>query len=172
MQKIMTKGNVEATTSAIIFFPLLSKSRTSRRTYSCSFHRARLSPTQSYTPNIYIYIYVGCRWQAITARSWEIKVVQLSRLNMGSSSSFMITNQTTFPLRRLSSFFLPWLLLLLLQHQSSPAAADNYGDALGKSLLFFEAQRSGKLPAEQHVKWRGNSGLRDGYHQDVRTHHK
>ncbi|GAB2233582.1 hypothetical protein Droror1_Dr00002808 [Drosera rotundifolia] len=43
----------------------------------------------------------------------------------------------------------------------------DYGDALGKSLLFFEAQRSGKLPAVQNVKWRGDSALHDGFLQGV-----
>ncbi|KVH91792.1 Carbohydrate binding domain CBM49 [Cynara cardunculus var. scolymus] len=38
----------------------------------------------------------------------------------------------------------------------------NYGEALSKSILFFEAQRSGYLPGNQRVKWRGNSGLFDG----------
>ncbi|GFP79951.1 endoglucanase 5 [Phtheirospermum japonicum] len=41
----------------------------------------------------------------------------------------------------------------------------DYGDALDKTLLFFEAQRSGKLPATQRVKWRADSGLHDGYGQ-------
>ncbi|KZV39675.1 hypothetical protein F511_22700 [Dorcoceras hygrometricum] len=45
--------------------------------------------------------------------------------------------------------------------------AFDYGEALDKSLLFFEAQRSGKLPVSQRVKWRGDSGLRDGYDQGV-----
>lgn len=38
----------------------------------------------------------------------------------------------------------------------------DYGEALTKSLLFFEAQRSGYLPSSQRVEWRGNSGLSDG----------
>jgi len=38
----------------------------------------------------------------------------------------------------------------------------NYGDALGKSFLFYEAQRSGKLPADNRVPWRGDSALNDG----------
>ncbi|KAK6163817.1 hypothetical protein DH2020_000681 [Rehmannia glutinosa] len=45
--------------------------------------------------------------------------------------------------------------------------AFDYGDALDKTLLFFEAQRSGKLPVNQRVKWRGDSGLRDGYAEGV-----
>ncbi|GMQ05712.1 hypothetical protein CsSME_00050628 [Camellia sinensis var. sinensis] len=38
----------------------------------------------------------------------------------------------------------------------------DYGQALSKSILFFEAQRSGYLPSSQRVQWRGNSGLNDG----------
>lgn len=38
----------------------------------------------------------------------------------------------------------------------------DYGEALTKSLLYFEAQRSGKLPSDQRVQWRGDSALNDG----------
>ncbi|KAG2326102.1 hypothetical protein Bca52824_008830 [Brassica carinata] len=38
----------------------------------------------------------------------------------------------------------------------------NYGEALTNTLLYFEAQRSGKLPSDQRVNWRGDSALRDG----------
>ena len=38
----------------------------------------------------------------------------------------------------------------------------DYAEALAKSMLFYEAQRSGKLPGNQRVKWRGDSGLDDG----------
>ncbi|KAK4490793.1 hypothetical protein RD792_001506 [Penstemon davidsonii] len=41
-------------------------------------------------------------------------------------------------------------------------AGHDYGQALTKSILFFEAQRSGYLPSNQRVKWRGHSGLNDG----------
>ncbi|KAG7017092.1 Endoglucanase 4, partial [Cucurbita argyrosperma subsp. argyrosperma] len=41
-------------------------------------------------------------------------------------------------------------------------ASHNYGDALTKSLLFFEGQRSGKLPPNQRVTWRKDSALHDG----------
>lgn len=44
----------------------------------------------------------------------------------------------------------------------------DYGNAMDKTLLFFEAQRSGKLPPNQRVKWRGDSGLKDGFLQGVR----
>ncbi|XP_040376265.1 endoglucanase 4 [Oryza brachyantha] len=47
------------------------------------------------------------------------------------------------------------------------AAAFNYADALDKAILFFEAQRSGKLPAGQRVAWRADSGLSDGSAYEV-----
>jgi endoglucanase len=39
--------------------------------------------------------------------------------------------------------------------------AYDYCDVLHKSLLFYEAQRSGRLPASNRVPWRGNSALSD-----------
>ncbi|XP_073131702.1 endoglucanase 6-like isoform X1 [Henckelia pumila] len=54
-------------------------------------------------------------------------------------------------------FLVLWVLL------PPPAlAVHDYGQALSKSILFFEAQRSGYLPSNQRVKWRGHSGLNDG----------
>ena len=42
------------------------------------------------------------------------------------------------------------------------AQSFNYGEALQKSLFFYEAQRSGDLPATNRVNWRGDSGMADG----------
>ncbi|KAM7265781.1 hypothetical protein ACFE04_003464 [Oxalis oulophora] len=39
---------------------------------------------------------------------------------------------------------------------------DNYSLALNKTLMFFDAQQSGKLPEHNDVSWRGNSCLKDG----------
>ncbi|GMN31908.1 hypothetical protein TIFTF001_003443 [Ficus carica] len=49
----------------------------------------------------------------------------------------------------------------------SLAATYNYKDALEKSILFFEGQRSGKLPASQRITWRGDSALSDGKPEGV-----
>nr|WP_285851627.1 glycoside hydrolase family 9 protein [Bacillus licheniformis] len=38
----------------------------------------------------------------------------------------------------------------------------NYAELLQKSLLFYEAQRSGRLPENSRLNWRGDSGLEDG----------
>ncbi|KAG5391492.1 hypothetical protein IGI04_021455 [Brassica rapa subsp. trilocularis] len=59
------------------------------------------------------------------------------------------------------------LLTVLLAAATTAAEYYNYGSALDKTFLFFEAQRSGKLPATQRVKWRGHSGLTDGLSQGV-----
>lgn len=57
-------------------------------------------------------------------------------------------------------------LSFLIQIQN--AVSYDYGAALTKSLLFYEAQRSGKLPSNQRIKWRGDSGLNDGKEAGVR----
>ena len=38
----------------------------------------------------------------------------------------------------------------------------NYGEALQKSILFYELQRSGDLPEQTRCNWRGDSALDDG----------
>ncbi|XP_008786736.4 endoglucanase 8-like [Phoenix dactylifera] len=43
----------------------------------------------------------------------------------------------------------------------------NYKEALTKSLLFLEAQRSGKLPPNSRIPWRGDSALDDGKRSNV-----
>ncbi|CAL5430013.1 unnamed protein product [Camellia sinensis] len=53
-------------------------------------------------------------------------------------------------------------LFLLLGLLPLALAGHDYGQALSKSILFFEAQRSGYLPSTQRVQWRGHSGLNDG----------
>ncbi|KAB2042432.1 hypothetical protein ERO13_D02G187700v2 [Gossypium hirsutum] len=58
--------------------------------------------------------------------------------------------------------------LILLGFQAAIVLAEfNYGEALDKTFMFLEAQRSGKLPFDQRVKWRGDSGLKDGALQGV-----
>lgn len=46
----------------------------------------------------------------------------------------------------------------------------DYANALDKSILFFDLQRSGPLPRWQRLRWRGNSGLNDGRNQGVSTY--
>ncbi|CAG5117186.1 unnamed protein product [Candidula unifasciata] len=56
----------------------------------------------------------------------------------------------------------PWVLGLLLPLLLAISdGAKNYHDALGKSILFYDAQRSGKLPANNPIPWRGDSAVND-----------
>ncbi|XP_051182138.1 endoglucanase 15 [Lolium perenne] len=52
--------------------------------------------------------------------------------------------------------------LLALAPMVKLASGHDYGMALKKSILYFEAQRSGTLPPDQRVTWRESSGLFDG----------
>ncbi|KAF9602294.1 hypothetical protein IFM89_026411 [Coptis chinensis] len=64
-----------------------------------------------------------------------------------------------------------WLMQLtwMLSLCCSAFTSEDYSNALGKSILFFEGQRSGKLPSSQRLTWRGDSALSDGtsYHVDL-----
>ena len=57
-----------------------------------------------------------------------------------------------------------WFAVAIAVATATPVAAQsfNYAEALQKSLFFYEAQRSGPLPASNRVNWRGDSGLADG----------
>ena len=55
-----------------------------------------------------------------------------------------------------SPLFFAFLLFL-----PTSFAQFNYSEALEKSFLFYEAQRSGVLPADNRVPWRGDSALDD-----------
>ncbi|MBE1877173.1 glycoside hydrolase family 9 protein [Myceligenerans pegani] len=45
---------------------------------------------------------------------------------------------------------------------ASAAGDHNYAEVLQKSLFFYDAQRSGDLPDDFRVNWRGDSGMDDG----------
>ncbi|KAG5239033.1 endoglucanase [Salix suchowensis] len=55
------------------------------------------------------------------------------------------------------------LAALLTQPSLFQSSYHEYQEALSKSILFFEGQRSGYLPQDQRVSWRANSGLSDGW---------
>ncbi|CAA6666671.1 unnamed protein product [Spirodela intermedia] len=64
---------------------------------------------------------------------------------------------------RVALFFLfACLSMACARRHASAAVGFNYADALEKSILFFEGQRSGKLPPGQRLSWRGDSGMSDG----------
>ncbi|GAB2278280.1 hypothetical protein Dimus_012970 [Dionaea muscipula] len=66
----------------------------------------------------------------------------------------------------LAAAFIAGLITLIVKtvphHHPPPPPPDNYTLALHKALMFFNAQRSGKLPKHNNVSWRGDSCLNDG----------
>ncbi|MFS7941912.1 putative cellulase [Helianthus anomalus] len=59
------------------------------------------------------------------------------------------------------------VLSCIMASTNAQAMNHDYKDALSKAILFFEGQRSGKLPPTQRVKWRGDSALSDGESKNV-----
>ncbi|KAL3500863.1 hypothetical protein ACH5RR_039956 [Cinchona calisaya] len=55
-----------------------------------------------------------------------------------------------------------YILVVLFSVVVVVNAEFNYQDALAKSIIFLEAQRSGKLPPNHRPSWRGDSALQDG----------
>lgn len=78
---------------------------------------------------------------------------------------------TKFRQKRLAPLLSSVLLLLGCDNGSfpaespapsfSPLGAYDYAEVLRKSILFYEAQRSGALPEDNRVPWRGDSALDD-----------
>lgn len=64
----------------------------------------------------------------------------------------MAPNSRLFP-----AIFTTFFLLV-----SPTFCAHDYANALKKSIIFFEGQRSGKLPPDQRLRWRRDSALHDG----------
>ncbi|KAI4323886.1 hypothetical protein L6164_023460 [Bauhinia variegata] len=54
------------------------------------------------------------------------------------------------------------ILAMILTMAKAVAPLHNYTDALSKCILFYEGQRSGKLPPSQRMTWRKDSALLDG----------
>ena len=60
----------------------------------------------------------------------------------------------------LISYFSQIFSLIRLAQSGGPSKAGsgsqkNYADALAKSILFYDTQRSGRLPADNPIPWRG-----------------
>ena len=50
----------------------------------------------------------------------------------------------------------------ILNNDTPQLGQFRYGEALQKSILFYDAQRSGDLPSNNRIPWRGDSALNDG----------
>ena len=73
------------------------------------------------------------------------------------SNKFVLTSVLSF-----LSVFIPIMLVsLLLFSVSSTTASYDYAEVLRKSLMFYQAQRSGNLTSSRTVQWRESSHLED-----------
>lgn len=59
------------------------------------------------------------------------------------------------------------LLTTALLASSFSVSAANYGEALQKSIYFYEAQQSGEIPDWNRTEWRGDSAMTDGADNNV-----
>ena len=85
-------------------------------------------------------------------------------------SYYFHTREMLFHKRAMLSsiiFVLVSQCFLLLVHGDGVTSID-YAEALNKSLLYYEAQRSRELPIHQRVEWRAYSALSDGKESGVR----
>ncbi|CAI9096707.1 OLC1v1032909C1 [Oldenlandia corymbosa var. corymbosa] len=100
-----------------------------------------------------------CKWelQSVSAA----RLMDVSLLKLGTTSSEQSTARSYA-----RQYILIWVGflngVLLLMLCGGVNGEFNYQDALSKSIIFLEAQRSGKLPPNHRPSWRGDSGLQDG----------
>ena len=92
-----------------------------------------------------------------------IKFCSVSNINSSKQNKKNILKMRT----TLSFSFCFMLSICSILKSTIATPSHNYSDAVTKSLLYFEAQRSGRLPYNQRVTWRDNSGLTDGLEQGV-----
>jgi hypothetical protein len=67
-------------------------------------------------------------------------------------------------MRKISSFIViaSMICSVITIPKVNAATSYNYGEALQKSIMFYEFQRSGELPDDIRNNWRGDSALTDG----------
>ena len=71
-------------------------------------------------------------------------------------------SRVVFQQQKIVAVLLASLVFLLSLSPLSAKIKPNYGEALQKSILFYEAQQAGTLPDWNRVPWRGDSTLNDG----------
>jgi endoglucanase len=65
-------------------------------------------------------------------------------------------------LKQILAGVMVFILVACISSPSPSQGSTNYGEALQKSILFYEAQQTGKLPEWNRFPWRGNSTPKDG----------
>lgn len=65
-------------------------------------------------------------------------------------------------LKQILAGLMAFVLVAVTSSPSFSMESRNYGEALQKSILFYEAQQTGKLPEWNRFPWRGDSTPKDG----------
>ena len=63
---------------------------------------------------------------------------------------------------KISAGLLALIMVVIISAPTISQTTENYGEALQKAILFYEAQQTGKLPEWNRVPWRGDATLEDG----------
>ncbi|MEM6613236.1 MAG: glycoside hydrolase family 9 protein [Cyanobacteria bacterium P01_C01_bin.72] len=64
--------------------------------------------------------------------------------------------------KQILAALIAFVLIVTTASPSLSQSRENYGEALQKSILFYEAQQTGKLPEWNRFPWRGDSTPNDG----------
>ena len=62
----------------------------------------------------------------------------------------------------ITKLFYKFTVLHIATFSFSSSASIDYNELLHKSILFYEAQKSGRLPITNRIPWRGDADLKDG----------
>lgn len=92
---------------------------------------------------------------------WRWKQTQFFKFNL---YKFHTVNAKLNFVPKMTRFTLSWLTTLkknIFIILLDDGTKYNYDEVLMKSILFYEAQRSGKLPDDNRIPWRGDSSLLD-----------
>ncbi|MEL6580990.1 MAG: glycoside hydrolase family 9 protein [Cyanobacteria bacterium J06621_12] len=81
---------------------------------------------------------------------------------MYSKFDFKLNLSQILKLKQILAALLAFTLVVVTASPSLSQGRENYGEALQKSILFYEAQQAGKLPEWNRFPWRGDSTPNDG----------
>jgi endoglucanase len=96
--------------------------------------------------------------EVVAPANYSLKVEQLEGQALATESSSELSD----PLKSVSLAAESTVLAESTARETRGSGQFNYGEALQKSFLYYEANRSGDLPTDNRIKWRGDSALNDG----------
>ena len=120
--------------------------------------RSRLNDLERFKNRKLVWVGESCYLVAGAMRYPFIFLCTVSLLFLGAECSHVLNPPTKVNFKKSSAS----LTTASQPAQTSQSGKFNYAEALQKSFLFYEAQRSGPLPDDNRIPWRGDSALTDG----------